>query len=134
MNMFEGGVHLNLYLNDAQELERIFAPGAAQQQLALEYQAEDKNDIEDVDNDNKSGQSRNTSSSSEETEGKVVDDGNMSVSSWVGDMKTITPTRGPRGKKRLISQSLTPPSSRTLDSPLFPGLGGRDGDGSSAGE
>ena len=110
-NMFESGVHLNLFLNDAQELERIFGPGAAQQQLALEYQAGEKNDVEDVSNDNESGQDRNSSTSSEEIEGEVVDDVNVSVASGLGDMKISTPTRGPRGKKRFKKSGFDSSSS-----------------------
>ena len=98
-DMMGSGVHLNLSLNKAQELERIFGPGAAQQQLALEYQAGNKNDGEDVDNE--SDQERNTTVSIEDTGGEVVDDENMSDESVVEDMKTSTPTREPRGKKRL---------------------------------
>ena len=89
------GVQLNLSLNieaQEQEFERIFGQGAGQEQLALEYQAGNNNDVEDIGNE--SGQDRNTSSSSEETGDKVVDDLNMSEASG---MKTTTPTREPRG-------------------------------------
>ena len=56
-------------------------------------------DGEDVDNE--SDQERNTTVSIEDTGGEVVDDENMSDESVVEDMKTSTPTREPRGKKRL---------------------------------
>ena len=101
-NMFELGVHLNLSLDETQELERIFGPGAAQQQLALEYQTGDKNDVEDVGNE--SDQDRNTSTSSEETEGEVIDEVSMSDAS-------STPTREPRGKKRFNKTGLDSSSS-----------------------
>ena len=86
----------------------------------VEYQTGDKNEVEDVGN-NESDQDRNTSTSSEETEGEVIDEVSMSDASWVEDMKTSTLTREPRGKKRFnngldFSSSLSPvriiPSNR----------------------
>ena len=37
-NVVESGVHLNLTTDEAQELERIFGPGAAEHQLAIQHQ------------------------------------------------------------------------------------------------
>ena len=55
----------------------------------------DKNDVEV-----ESGQDRNTSNSSEETRDEFVDDETMVDASGIEDVKTSTPTREPRGKKR----------------------------------
>lgn len=95
-NIVESGVNINLSLRNALELERIFGPGAAEHQLAIEYQSKGINLPEDV-GDKKFG---------EETGDNDVDE-SLSDDGVESDevMQTSTPTREPRGIKRKRKQS-----------------------------
>ena len=96
-NLIAGGLNL-VVPQDVQELERIFGPGAAQHQLAIEYQGK---------GEEQPGGSND--SLSDESEGMDMDDDDnseISDSDQSQVRKTSTPNRRKRGKKRIKEPGL----------------------------